>query len=528
VAQVDAKQILAVAKKNAVSIIAGVVALLAIAFLLFYVGPGLTKIGEDVATRTRVASEAQQLISKERPGINVVPDPSRTVENLEAFPTQGTIDNGRATIQTVQNVADELLEEQVLLNRRVPLRYEFGEGQRYPTQEAAYEAAAADWPLDGEANRNARDQWLRSYRVYINAEDAFDEEIGGYPATSLLGVYGATRPPDAESIRIAQDNRRRVIESESIRDATTDEFRDPEGVAERVRRETSELSRSLKYDRASSHLLYVNPGAVAPHPVANAERPESQAVYEAQVKLWVQDAVLSQLYRINSDALVDLPEERQNVVDAPVKHVVSLDIPDTFVDGVSSSGVSGGGGVPGGTGGFGGRPPPDQSGGGSQGLRGPPSSPAPPRNPRGGSAPPRNAPTPQVPDTSSDEPTELTPVPEDPTVELVRDFARSPTGRVRHTPFYDVVPIRLVVRVDARDAPRILGLLQRDTLLTVTNLNSLRPIDPLVPLQEGFVYGEFPAVELDLSLELPLLRRWNLTFMPESIRQALAGLESTL
>jgi len=511
VSNIDWKKVLEIAKKNAVSISAGVAALLAVGVVLFYVDPGFGDLAERVEEKASVRQELEQLRTQQRQDITLGGATARDGNTtLDGFPTRATIDRGNEIILEVQRGAGALLDRTVRRNRMVPLLYGADE----------YEEAAEAWPLSGEGNIFARDQWLRRYRSYL-AVDGINADTGSYPEESLPGQLEATIPPTAESVRRAQERRRAQIEASSQRDAATGDFIDPEGVEERVRQETAQLGRGLKYNRAADHLLYLDPALLDPHPLLTATgRPDAEEIFDAQMQLWVMEQVLFTLREINVEAIEDRPAEEQNVIHAPVKHVASLVVPTSFPAGSASRSASPGGfgGSPGGTG-FN-----DPRGG--QGNRnfgppvpsGPPVPAGPPVNP---SAPPRPGGTAEPADPAL---SELTPVPTNASASLESSYAVSPTGRPRHNPFYDVIPFELTLRVSAPEAPAVLRRLQDGTFVTVLNVREMHPIDPVVALADGFVYGDDAVVEVDLACEIVFLREWTVPLMPESVRQALAQL----
>ena len=71
--------------------------------------------------------------------------------------------------------------------------------------------------------------------------------------------------------------------------------------------------------------------------------------------------------------------------------------------------------------------------------------------------------------------------------------------------------------------PEVLRLLQQDSLVTVLNLAEMRPVDPLVALTQGYVYGDEAVVELLLTGEMILLREWTVPLMPDAIKERLAA-----
>ncbi len=101
------------------------------------------------------------------------------------------------------------------------------------------------------------------------------------------------------------------------------------------------------------------------------------------------------------------------------------------------------------------------------------------------------------------------------------DYQYSVTGRPLHTAFYDVVQFNLRLRVDAAAASTVLQELQSESFITVLNVYEVTGLDPLVLLQEGYVFGDQTIIELDLQCEMLLLRTWTAPFIPAEIRSQL-------
>jgi hypothetical protein len=524
--KIDWKHVLELAKKNAVSIIAVVVMFLSIGFVLFYIDGAFDELQEEVATRAGVQQELDSLRTQPRSDITL--GPSAVNASLDGFPTPATIEAGKEVIGLVKSGAGRLLSETVEQNRLVPLRSN------------SYEAALEDWPMSGESNRSQRNLWVRSYRAYHaqsnQGEDLFNDETGSYPADSLPGRVAATRPPTAESVTAAKERLQASIEATASRDGSGD-YLEPEKVEEEIQEGLASLERGLKYNRAADHLIYLSPEVLTLHEAASDQADvDAEGIFEAQMHLWVREQILFTLADINRRAIQTLPPEKANVVEAPVKQVVSLDIAQEFPGGAV---VGTGGSVPTpptgggfGGGGRGGYPGAGPYGGGDP-YGGDPFDPgnfAPPVPNAAPTPPPSDDPRgPRGPRSNRDEVTEeveegaLTEVPVDASTSIESDYSRSLAGRPQHTPFFDAAEFDLTMRVEAAALPQVLQDLQQDAFVTIFNVEEIVSLDPVVALQEGYVFGSEPMVEVTVTGEMLFLREWTVPLMPEGIRLALAG-----
>src|SRR5690606_5935532 len=109
----DKDQVIAAMKKNILSILAGVVALAAIAFMFFWVNPQMGTVKSKVQARAAQAGEMETLLNKDRPGIQT----SRNGQSLDGFPTVVTISRGKEVMEAVKAQATQVVEEAQALNQ---------------------------------------------------------------------------------------------------------------------------------------------------------------------------------------------------------------------------------------------------------------------------------------------------------------------------------------------------------------------------------------------------------------------------
>lgn len=105
-------------------------------------------------------------------------------------------------------------------------------------------------------------------------------------------------------------------------------------------------------------------------------------------------------------------------------------------------------------------------------------------------------------------------------------FAVSETGRVSN-PVYDVIHFRVEMNVDARKVPEIVAQLQRGRLITVFTCDT-NSVDARSAVDQGYVYGEAPVVNLKMMCEELFMRGWTVgkdptkdALMPLSVEQLL-------
>jgi hypothetical protein len=95
----------------------------------------------------------------------------------------------------------------------------------------------------------------------------------------------------------------------------------------------------------------------------------------------------------------------------------------------------------------------------------------------------------------------------------------SPTGHVSNG-LYDVIPFSLRIVVDAQQVPAVLQALSKDRFITVLRMDMLT-VDSGAAVLAGYLYGDKPVVQLNLSCEELFFRADTLPYMPDSIKKAL-------
>ncbi|HEX4123347.1 MAG TPA: hypothetical protein VHY37_01370 [Tepidisphaeraceae bacterium] len=211
----------------------------------------------------------------------------------------------------------------------------------------------------------------------------------------------------------------------------------------------------MRDEQALKFKTYLLPGAISEHPaLTKTETPSPEEVWFAQLSLWIEQDVV--------DGIVEANKDSDNVSHSAVKQVVDLDVPQDSSVYVTAQDLK------------------NAPGGGTQTDEGA----------TGG-----------------------------------LNFAVSPTGRVCNS-LYDVVHFTLVLNVDAMRLPQVLADLERNKLITVVGVDA-RSVDSSVALDNGFVFGKDPVVEVTLRCEELFLRSWidssTARLMPESISRLVHG-----
>lgn len=101
----------------------------------------------------------------------------------------------------------------------------------------------------------------------------------------------------------------------------------------------------------------------------------------------------------------------------------------------------------------------------------------------------------------------------------IAQFAVSSKGWATNQ-LYDVFSSRVSLVVETSKIPDVSNAFSKQNFIVITDVK-IRPVDPFVAANEGFVYGDAPVSEITLTLESAWLRAWTGPLMPDEVRKAL-------
>jgi hypothetical protein len=211
--------------------------------------------------------------------------------------------------------------------------------------------------------------------------------------------------------------------------------------------------------------------------------PSLMQIYEGHMELWIQQDIARAIAIANR-----VDDQDTNVIEAPVKRLISIDVIPGYVGlhtlgGMGLSGTNkatGGGGA---MGGYGGAPA-----GGGYGMD--------QAGAAGGSAVGAGG-------GSADS-------------ELSVDFNTGTSGRISNA-IYDVRHSRMVAIVDFQQLPALFDAIGRVNFMTVLDCQ-VQDVDEYEALKEGYVYGKGDAVRVDMLIESIWMREWTTPLMPEEVK----------
>jgi hypothetical protein len=433
-------------KKNVFSIVCVVIALVAVIATFYPIGGMYQQLHDTANTHASMFSQLQGLLTKQRK--LPLTDPAQTQqEDLKIFPNQKTIDLGEKVTKQVSDQSKSMVTKVVDLNHQ---------GHALLVGDA----------LPNPVSDSPRIRFGDVYKLVLS----IDPEVS---------VNSKTRPQDAARLRDAHalNIRNDILNGgvpptdQEITDAKAKLWSDVyaprvitvngqpvnlQDIQNDYNKEIANLPDVMKRNVATQKKIYVNPDALVMNPnVIGNNTPATVDIWFAQLALWIQQDVATSIHDVNANA--------KSIVDAPVKHLLKINIPPTAYV----------------------------------------------MQPSAGGAPP----APAGPADQAD------------SQQLPKITAVSPTGRVSN-PMYDVVQFTLQINVDASEIPAVIAALSQNKLISVYNLDIIS-VDSADRALQGFIYGPNPVVTLNLRCEALFMRSWTVPLMPDRVKQILGLMPPT-
>jgi hypothetical protein len=277
---------LQIVKKNLLSIICGVVALLAMAALFYPLSGMYTRFQGQLTARSADYGRAQSLLTAQR--LLPIVRPGATAEPLKGFPTEQDIQEAQHAHDRINSQSNDLLTKASTLNQ-----------------------TGHDTLLAPDILPDPRDRAFEYRRVYL---DMMQKQL----PQMMMGVA----PPNAEEVKNTTDALHqtevedRIIKvdgQEANRDSLERDFQDM----------AAKLPDQLLQERATKYKLYIDSTSLSVHPnmLDFQKRPTPADVWYAQLALWVQQDVASSINEANNNV------PNSNILTDAVKRLVHLDVP---------------------------------------------------------------------------------------------------------------------------------------------------------------------------------------------------------
>lgn len=276
-----------IVKKNWLSILYGVVALLGIVVYATWVNSQRTQAQQQLAKRKQTYDDLQTLLNKQRhlPVVSLTADAAP--EELKHFPSPKIIEAGQAAVKQVQDQSLAVKNEGVAMN-----------------QHSLLVKGSLPSPSDAFA-------FVRAYNEQFNPKNP----------KSIPAMLNAATPPTEAEIQSRQ--------AKLEQDMTAKAPRNPEGeiyqkdqLDQQIKEAQDRLPEVMKNEAATQHALYMAPDALAQQPelaAGSGVTPDATKIWYAQMSLWVEQDVAA--------AIRELNKASHNVDQSPVKQLVALAVP---------------------------------------------------------------------------------------------------------------------------------------------------------------------------------------------------------
>ncbi len=275
-----------IVKKNILSIICGVIILLAIVSLFWPIAGMRQNLKDQLEKRTKVYDQFETLRKKTRawPVVDLEGE-STTGQKLDQFPGDKVIEHGEKVTHDLAEQSKAMLDTALAINLHKPL-------------------------VEGVLPKTTDPGPILSFR------EKYREMI---QHTIPEDVLHSTTPPTEEEIDKAMDklwNDKYVQKFVYVNEKPVNEDK----VNAEYLAEIATMPKRIRDERANKYLCYVDEGAISISEVmaSDGRTPSLGEVWYAQSSLWVQQDLANSIARVNSD--------KKSVSDARVKHIKLLSV----------------------------------------------------------------------------------------------------------------------------------------------------------------------------------------------------------
>lgn len=290
-----------IVKKNIISIICGVIALAAIISLFWPIGGMYSKSQLELNTGKTLYDKAQTLLRTQRllPVMPAVSDTPPPPEPLKVFPGPKVIEAGEVARDEVKKQSDDLKNQAINANKHA---------------------------LVFDALPNPGDKVFDFRKAYLKVVDPSDTlDPNATPPDKnhipLRRILSAGTPPVQKDIDDAAKQLHDTKYEPTIYYIGGQEA-NRQQVEANFKREAADLPQRLRQERAQQCKLYMAPDAIGVNPnlIDQTKTPTPGQLWYAQMALWVKQDVAQAIADANADA--------KDVIDAPVKRIGKLDVPE--------------------------------------------------------------------------------------------------------------------------------------------------------------------------------------------------------
>jgi hypothetical protein len=296
-------------KKNLVSVVCGLIALVAIAAVFWPITGYYTDLKGDVEKRVQVYNEFKGLLTKERK--MPIPSPEQTEGvKFEGFPTDKAAEQAKAIVEKVQAQSKGMYSTAVKINEHRVL----------------VDGELTDSPAQWNRFRN---EYLRKLEMPNAQLNPTDFKLKEY--TIAKSIMEAGFAPTEPEILAARDKKAQEIDAGGVPGPGGGGFINQPQLDAMKSDQLPKVADELKLKAAQGCKLYIEPTALDPsvlivNPQNNIPGMQGaigpSVIWNAQIGLWIYEDVAKAIATANKS--VNAKDVRESVV----KHFVKIDVMD--------------------------------------------------------------------------------------------------------------------------------------------------------------------------------------------------------
>lgn len=315
-----------IVKKNWLSLVCGLVVILALVAAYTPLGTQVQKLRAKMDHSAQTNSKMENLLNRRRTLPLVDPTKTKAAE-LPAFPSKTVIADGKKIVARIHDQSLSMENAAVAIDLPLPtsekskLLASVNDLKNFSKllKEAEQHVLLTPGSLPMPPGQGVQYQFQTDYTKLMSASGP-----GGLP--NLVASMRPGVPPTTDELTKAQQKIADQIKGKHL--ITVGNNQAPAAIQQAVDREIADAQQKLpdqmRMAVAKKSLVYVNPDAFVPYPqIQGTTAPDPVDIFTAQVMLWVQQDVIAAVNECNAGS--------ENVTMAPVKRLIKVDVTPTFV-----------------------------------------------------------------------------------------------------------------------------------------------------------------------------------------------------
>jgi hypothetical protein len=298
-----------IVKKNMLSIICGVVALLCVIALFFPLSGMYERLREDVKKSVATGERLSAVLNQPRnwPSLSPLPEdrvPLKDKQGRNRFPNAAVVTAGSKMTTNWKQQASEFLSYALDQQNR----------QIFPLVPGALP--------NGPMPLRAQFQYSYAERFMVPIDSNTGRPREGENKTIFKIILDSSMPPTDAEIAEKSAATARKVELDTVKivngaPTNTDE------VTRKVAEAVAGVADRMRQDAAITGKIYADPNTsiVPVTTIAGSQAPSANAIFDAQVSLWVEEEICKAIKATNHDA-----KPTQGVLDSPIKRLLVLTV----------------------------------------------------------------------------------------------------------------------------------------------------------------------------------------------------------